>query len=72
MENLRRGENRKGQSHNIPDRPAQKDEDQAPKGFEGMNFEQKRKPYIAADRSDKDWDRVSGNDIKRGRRRDDN
>ena len=72
MENLRRGENRKGQPNNIPDRPARKDNDQAPKGFEGMNFEQKRKPYIANDRSDKDWDRDSNNDIKRERRQADN
>ena len=60
MENLRRGENRKGQSHNIPDRPAQKDDDQAPKGFEGMNFEQRRPPFQPFPANNKGKNKPSG------------
>ena len=70
MENMRRGESRKGQPQNIPGRPAKKDNAQAPNGFEGMNYEQKRKPYNETDRSDKDWDRNMEDDNKTGRRRD--
>ena len=42
MENTRRGDGRKGQPHNnnSGDR-----KNQPPMGFEGMNYEQKRKPY---------------------------
>jgi len=66
MENLGRGENRKRHPHdNIPRRTAKKD-NEAPKGFEGMNYEQKRRPYNEIDRSDKDWNRNIDNDIKSG------
>ena len=71
MEHLRRGENTNRQPHNTPRRTAGKDNDQAPKGFEGMNYEQKRKPYNDTDRSLKDWDRDMENDSNTGRRRDD-
>ncbi len=72
MEHLRRGENRKGQPHdNGPGRTVKKEDDQALKGFEGMNYEQKRKPYNEIGRSDKDWNRNSDDDIKPVRRRDD-
>ena len=69
MENMRRGESRKGQpQNNVPGRTDKKDNDQASKGFEGMNYEQKRKPYNETDRSEKDWDRNIDNDSKTGRR----
>ena len=71
MEDLRRDENRKGRPHNLPGRMARKDNTQAPKGFEGMNFEQKRKPYNETNRLNKDWDRHSDNDSEGGRRRED-
>jgi len=71
MENMKRGENRKEHPHNnIPRKPGRKD-NEAPKGFEGMNYEQKRRPYNKIDRSDKDWDRNIDNDSKSGRRLDD-
>ena len=47
-----------------------KDNDQAPNGFEGMNYEQKRRPYNETDRLYKDWDRNVENNSKSGRRHD--
>ena len=67
MDNLRRGENRKGQPHNNR---AGKNREQAPVGFEGMNYEQKRRPYNETDRLYKDWDRNVENNSKSGRRHD--
>jgi len=71
MEDLRGGESRKGRPQNyIPGRMAKKDNDQAPNGFEGMNYEQKRSPYNETDRLYKDWDRNVENNSKSGRRHD--
>jgi len=72
MEDLSRGESRKRQpQNNIPgSRMAKKDNDRALNGFEGMNYEQKRKPYNEIDRSDKDWDRNKENNSEIRRRRD--
>ena len=71
MENMGRGENRKGQPRdNMPRRTAGKNTE-APKGFEGMNYEQKRRPYNEIDRSDKVWNRNRDSDIKSGRMVDD-
>jgi len=67
MENLRRGEGRKGQPHNNPS--GGKNEEQAPTGFEGMNYEQKRKPYRKGESEDKNEKKDPGSDSKR--RRDD-
>ena len=39
-------------------------------GFEGMNYEQKRRPYNETDRLYKDWDRNVENNSKSGRRHD--
>jgi hypothetical protein len=67
MENLRRGEGRKGQPHNNPS--GEKNEEQAPTGFEGMNYEQKRNPYRKGESEDKNEKKDPGSDSKR--RRDD-
>ena len=65
MENMRRGDGRKGQSHNnTADR-----RDQPPMGFEGMNYEQKRKPY---GESSSEKNRTANySDNNSGKRRDD-
>jgi len=71
MEDLSRGESRKRQpQNNTPGRMAKKDNDRAPNGFEGMNYEQKRRPYNETDRSHKDLDRNMDNNSKTGRRHD--
>jgi hypothetical protein len=67
MEILRRDEGRKGQPHNDPS--GKKKDRQAPNGFEGMNYEQKRKPYRKGESEDKNEKREPGSDSKR--RRDD-
>ena len=65
MENTRRGDGRKGQPHNNSgDR-----KNQAPMGFEGMNYEQKRKPY--GEGSEKNKNGNPGSDTNLGKRRDD-
>ena len=53
MEDLSRGESRNRQPQNNIDRMGHKKNDQAPKGFEGMNYEQKRRPYNETGRSKK-------------------
>jgi len=68
MDNLRRGENRKGQPHNNR---AGKNREQAPVGFEGMNYEQKRKPYREGNELEKDRNANPGSETNMGRRRDD-
>jgi hypothetical protein len=68
MENLGRGEGRKGQPHN--NRTA-KNRDQAPMGFEGMNYEQKRKPYGEDNSLEKVRNGNPGSDTNLGKRRDD-
>ena len=65
MDKLWRDEGRKGQPHNN----STGSKDQAPLGFEGMNYEQKRKPYYEGERNEKDPDGNNGN--KSGRRRND-
>ena len=67
MEFLRRDEGRKGQPRNDPS--GEKNEGQAPTGFEGMNYEQKRKPYRKDESEDKNEKRDPESDSKR--RRDD-
>jgi hypothetical protein len=67
MEISRRDEERKGQPHNDPS--GEKKDRQAPNGFEGMNYEQKRKPYSKSESEDKNEKREPGSDSKR--RRDD-
>jgi hypothetical protein len=65
MENMRRGDGRKGQSHNnTADR-----RDQLPMGFEGMNYEQKRKPYGESSSEKKRTANYSDNNS--GKRQDD-
>ena len=49
MEKMREEENRGGQPHNNS-AGAGRGRNEAPMGFEGMNFEQKRQPYRAATR----------------------
>ena len=68
MEILRRDEGRKGQPHNDPS--GEKNDIQAPIGFEGMNYEQKRKPYRKA-ASDNNEKRLPGSDYSPKRRRND-
>ena len=69
MEDLRRGESRNRQPQNNIDRMGHKKNDQAPKGFEGMNYEQKRRPYNETGRSQKDWDTDMDNNNKIWKRR---
>ena len=69
MENMNRGESRKGQPNdNLPGRKTKK---QPPNGFEGMNYEQKRKPYNDGDGSERDWNGNDESKINPGRRQDD-
>lgn len=67
MENTRRGEGRKGQPHNNSSGDRK---NQAPMGFEGMNYEQKRKPYGEGS-SEKTKNGNPGSDTNLGKRRDD-
>jgi hypothetical protein len=66
MELTRRGNGRKGQPHNNTGNK----KDQAPLGFEGMNYEQKRKPYGEGG-SEKNRNGNPGSDTNLGKRRDD-
>lgn len=68
MENSRRGESRKGRPHNNT---GGKNKNEAPLGFEGMNYEQKRKPYREGNELDKDRNGNPGSETNKGRRRDD-
>ena len=63
MENMWRDEGRKGHPRNNAT-PTKKNE--APMGFEGMNFEQKRRPYREDDRDS----REKGEEVNGGRNRD--
>src|SRR5215212_5083835 len=67
MENMRRGDGRKGQPHNNNTSIKR---DQAPFGFEGMNFEQKRKPYGEGINGVKTRNWNPGSDTNLGKRRD--
>ena len=49
MDNTRGQEGRKGQPHNTA---GGRSRNQPPTGFEGMNYEQKRRPYLEG-KSDK-------------------
>jgi hypothetical protein len=69
MENMNRGESRTGQPHD--NLKARKNKKQPPNGFEGMNYEQKRKPYNDGDGSERDWNGNSESDTNTGIRRDD-
>ncbi len=69
MENMNRGESRKGQPRN--NLQARKNKKQPLNGFEGMNYEQKRKPYNDGDHSEKYWNGNSESDANQGRRGDD-
>lgn len=51
MDNMRGQESRKGQPHNNA--TGSRDRNQPPTGFEGMNYEQKRRPYINGQDDDK-------------------
>ena len=64
---MRRGDGRKGQPHNN----AGTKRDQAPLGFEGMNYEQKRKPYGEGVGNEKNRNGNPGSDTNLGKRRDD-
>jgi hypothetical protein len=68
MENSRRDQGRKGQPHNDPS--GEKKDSRPLTGFEGMNYEQKRKPYRKDESEDKNENRNPGSDSKK-RRRDD-
>ena len=63
MENTSREDERKGQPHNNNSGDKK---NQAPVGFEGMNYEQKRKPY-----GEKNRNSNPGSDTNIGKRRDD-
>jgi hypothetical protein len=63
MENMWRDEGRKGHPRNNAT-PIKKEE--PPMGFEGMNFEQKRRPYREDDRDS----REKGEEMNGGRNRD--
>jgi hypothetical protein len=67
MENTRLGGGRKGQPHNNNSGDKK---NQAPVGFEGMNYEQKRKPY-GEGVSEKNRNGNPGSDTNLGKRRDD-
>ena len=67
MEKRGRGEGRKGQPRNNNNGGTNRD--QAPMGFEGMNYEQKRKPY--GEGSEKERNGNPGSDTNLGKRRDD-
>jgi hypothetical protein len=69
MENMRGEEGRKGQPHNNS--AGGRGKTQAPTGFEGMNYEQKRKPYKEGNVSDKDRIENPGSGNNLGNRRDD-
>jgi hypothetical protein len=65
MENTRRGDGRKGQPHNNTGNR----KDQPLLGFEGMNYEQKRKPY--GEGNEKVRNTNPDRDSNPGKRRDD-
>jgi hypothetical protein len=67
MDNVRGEESRKGQPYNNA--AGNRDRAQPPAGFEGMNYEQKRRPYrdLKVANSDGNED-ISSEDL--GRRRD--
>lgn len=68
MEKMRDEENRGGQPHNNS--ASGRGRNEAPLGFEGMNFEQKRKPYRSATQSNKDAGQADDANNS-GKRRDD-
>lgn len=63
MENMWRDEGRRGQPQNSSTR---RGKGQPPTGFEGMNFEQKRRPYREDDKQAKGQDE----EVNRGGKRD--
>lgn len=69
MDNVRGQEGRKSQPHNNA--AGGVDRTQAPTGFEGMNYEQKRRPYHDAKSSEKENIENPGSESHLGRRRDD-
>jgi hypothetical protein len=69
MENSNRGEGRKGQPHNNTRNG--KTNNHAPVGFEGMNYEQKRKPYHGDNSAEKNRNGNPGSETSLGKRRDD-
>ena len=64
MENIGRTEGRKGQRHDYNENSRK---EQAPMGFEGMNYEQKRKPYSEANNSEKNRNGSPGSDTNMGK-----
>ena len=63
MDKMWRDEGRKGQPHNN----STGGKDQPPSGFEGMNYEQKRRPYYEGEKNDKDLDSNNGDHNSRRR-----
>lgn len=66
MDNMRGDERRKGQPHNNA--AGGRDRNQPPTGFEGMNYEQKRKPYLEGKNDNKNNSENSGSDREPGQR----
>jgi hypothetical protein len=69
MESSNRGEGRNGPSHN--NRESGKKSNKAPIGFEGMNYEQRRKPYQGDNSADQSRNGNPGSETNGGNRRDD-
>ena len=67
MDNMWRDESRKGRPHNNS---TGSNKDQPPVGFEGMNYEQKRRPYRENEKDEKEVNGRDGGSIN-GRRRND-
>ena len=66
MDNARGHEGRKGQPHNNAAGGIERT--QAPTGFEGMNYEQKRRPYRDGKRSEQEENEDPGSNDNLGRR----
>lgn len=67
MDNARRQDGRNGQPHNSV--AGGNERNQALTGFEGMNYEQKRKPYRDGESTAKDENRNPGNNSLSGNNR---
>ncbi len=67
MDNMRGQEGRKGQPHNNA--AGGKERNQPPTGFEGMNYEQKRRPYVDGKNGTKDGLKGPGSGKESGQRR---
>ena len=67
MDNMRGQESREGQPHNSA--AGGRNRSQPPTGFEGMNYEQKRKPYMDGKNGQKNSIKSSNSNQESGERR---